>query len=128
MKGNLELAILILSQYIDTLPESVKEKERYEVGELVIYKAFLLKEAGDHAITLQYLDQISHIVVDVDAWLQMKGELLMKLGRFPEARPIFDKLLRRNYECYGYHRLLQVCFTIMERGRFCHGSWVKVTL
>ena len=79
----------------------------------------LHQEAGNCQDALDHLDSCENAVVDKTSWKQYRGRLLLQLGRFDEAKAVFNTLLKANPENFGYHAGLQAAVlrtaTVTER-------------
>ena len=112
LTGNLATCLTVLDSYIDTVDDFTKKsyKGSYQDSELMLYKNDVLIECGQIEEALTHLTGPRRpLFKDKLRWRERKGELLVRLGRFDEARPIWRALLRTNPENYEYHRHLQCC-------------------
>lgn len=105
------MAITILDQYLTTLP--AERDASYEESEILMYKLQILEEIGDKQAALDHLDRHFYDILDRNAWLEKKVELLLALGRSDEARQLLTLLIKRNPENYMYHRDLQVSKSLL---------------
>ena len=102
----------VLDSYIETLTEISKPdyEAKYEDSELMLYKNDVLIEAGRVEDALAHLrGKRKPLFKDRLRWRERCGELLVRLGMYDEALPIWRALLRVNPENYAYHRHLQCC-------------------
>ena len=113
LDGKHRVALHVIDQYIETLKLELKSKENlatFEISEIALYRSLLHEAMGDDNGALDALggDRAGHIV-DHLGWYQKRGELLLRLGRYDEARHIYQVLLETNPENYDWHRGLQCC-------------------
>lgn len=107
LNGNLKFALKVLDEWEKNL-DPRRPDPAYERSEIVMYNALLLEEMGEPERVLELLNARCADVVDRSAWMEKKGAILLALGQFDQAKRMFRSLLRRNPECYDYHRGLQV--------------------
>eukprot|EP00250_Pteridium_aquilinum_P018384 c24061_g1_i1 orf=1052-3736(-) len=101
-------AVDILTAYEGTLEEDYPpDNERYEHGEMLLYKVSLLEEAGDLDKALGELNNKSSKIVDKLGVKEIQASLLMKLNRLGYAEEASYSLLDINTENYRYHEGLQ---------------------
>jgi len=75
----------------------------YEAGELVLYKAKVLQDAGDVDGALAYLAKNDGYVTDVRGLNHTRGELLLSAGKLKEAEALYRQLLAQNPENESYY-------------------------
>jgi len=108
MSGNYRIALLLLDTCLSNMKDN-GARDRYEQSEIFMYKAMLMEEAGMLEGTLRVLEMFESRIVDKYALMEQRARILLRLGRFAEARPIFDALVQINPDCYDYHRGIQAC-------------------
>ncbi|XP_058526671.1 N-alpha-acetyltransferase 16, NatA auxiliary subunit isoform X2 [Ochotona princeps] len=90
----------------------------YEYSELILYQNQVMREADLFQQSLEHIETYEKQVCDKLLVEEIKGEILLKLGRLSEASEVFKKLIDRNAEnwCYyeGLEKALQLS-TIEER-------------
>ena len=124
LSGKLAQAVGIVEAYEKTL-EGAPEND-YEHGEMLLYKNTLLEEDGRVPSALQHLEKSEPQLVDKLRYHEKRAQLLVQLGRFADAVPIYrDTLLKRNPEHYGYHGGLQAA--ALQRTRVVE-RWVSESL
>ncbi|CDF40167.1 unnamed protein product [Chondrus crispus] len=104
---NYSMAVSVLDTYRETLKQSNDPEDRYEASELLLYKAFVLEESGEHAAALQHIADCGPKLVDKLALRETKARILGALGRFDEAAEELVALLRINPDNRIYQRGLQ---------------------
>ena len=112
LMGQHATCLQVLDSYIATVDEMTKAdyKGTYEDSELMLYKNDVLIETGRVADALAHLTgERAPLFKDKLRWRERRGELLVRLGKYDEALPIWRALLRTNPENYEYHRHLQCC-------------------
>ena len=102
--GDLSVALQVIDSFLGTLD---KREKGYEEGELVLYKALILEQAGRFEDSLKLLEDDRAYVVDGLSWRTQRAELLLRMKRFEEAQAAFRALLAENSEHYRYHAGLQ---------------------
>ncbi|CAI5744760.1 unnamed protein product [Peronospora destructor] len=113
--GNYQMAIDIIEKYFSTLDgETVAN---YEDSEIYLYQNQLLEEAGDIKKALANLEQNKNHITDTLMWRQKKGQFLLQLERYDEARDLFNELLEINFDNYEFHRGLQ-CAILKQNDMF----------
>ncbi|XP_040847277.1 N-alpha-acetyltransferase 16, NatA auxiliary subunit isoform X2 [Ochotona curzoniae] len=90
----------------------------YEYSELILYQNQVMREADLFQQSLEHIETYEKQVCDKLLVEEIKGEILLKLGRLNEASEVFKNLIDRNAEnwCYyeGLEKALQLS-TIEER-------------
>lgn len=104
MEGKLDLASQVLMGWRNN-PDN--DDHKYEASELLMYNALLLREAGKLDESLKFLATHADGVVDKLAMTEMKGEILLELGKNIEAAVEYRELLERNVECTSYYVKLE---------------------
>lgn len=103
--GNFQMAIDIIEKYFSTLEAT--RGANYEDSEIYLYQNLLIEESGDLERAVVHLDESKSMITDTLAWRRKKAELLLRLGKFDEARALFEELLDINFDDYGVHAGLQ---------------------
>eukprot|EP00038_Savillea_parva_P024960 m.45623 g.45623 ORF g.45623 m.45623 type:complete len:863 (+) comp6675_c0_seq1:47-2635(+) len=104
LQGKLDLASQVLMAWRDN---PANDDKKYEASELLMYNAALLREDGKAEAALAFLARHADAIVDKLAMTEMRGELLLSLGRKKEAEEIYRELLDRNVECTTYYTKLE---------------------
>lgn len=110
LNSNCSKAVEILEAYEGTLEDDYPpENERYEHGEMLLYKISLLEECGllDRALEEMYKKESK--IVDKLAYKEQMVSILVKLGRLEEGEKLYRALLLMNPDNYEYFRGLQKC-------------------
>ncbi|KAL3840920.1 hypothetical protein ACJIZ3_025511 [Penstemon smallii] len=107
---NASKAVDILEAYEGTLEDDYPpDNERWEHGEMLLYKITLLEECGLVERALQELHKKESKIVDKLAYKEQEVSLLEKLGRFEEGEELYRILLSMNPDNYRYYEGLQKC-------------------
>ncbi|KRY31023.1 N-alpha-acetyltransferase 16, NatA auxiliary subunit, partial [Trichinella spiralis] len=104
-----ELAIRVLEDFRKT-----QNIETYDIesSEFLLYQNMVYREAGKFEIALYHLESNKDHIYDRRSYLELKGELLMKLGRNLEASHVYHQLLARNEDNLDYYNLLEECLNL----------------
>jgi peptide alpha-N-acetyltransferase len=95
--------------YLPTQPqEEMQATEAYEHSELLLYKAFVLREGGQPQAALQVLHGQREQLKDPLGVMTEEASIYLELGRLEEAAVLYRKLLDRNPDNYDLHMGLQV--------------------
>uniref|UniRef100_A0A2K6F4N0 N-alpha-acetyltransferase 16, NatA auxiliary subunit n=1 Tax=Propithecus coquereli TaxID=379532 RepID=A0A2K6F4N0_PROCO len=90
----------------------------YEYSELLLYQNQVMREADLFQESLEHIETYEKQICDKLLVEEIKGEILLKLGRLKEASEVFKNLIDRNAEnwCYyeGLEKALQLS-TLEER-------------
>jgi len=108
MCGNYNVALLILDTCLGFM-RSHNDRDLYEQSEIFLYKVMLLEETGALEPAVAFLDAFESRIVDKIGWREKKAQLLLALGKFDEAKELYNTLLDINPESFDYHRGLQAC-------------------
>ena len=76
---------------------------------MFLYQVALLEESGELEQAFAFLENAARdgSVRDLLSLRETRGRLLLRLGRFEEAREHFVSLVKYNADNYAYHRGLQ---------------------
>ncbi|CAI5743080.1 unnamed protein product [Hyaloperonospora brassicae] len=117
--GNYQMAIDIIDKYFSTMDSA--SVANYEDSEIHLYQNQLLEEAGEIDKALANLQANQRQITDTLAWRQKKGQLLLQLERYDEARGVFEELLAINFDNYEFQRGLQ-CAILKRRDLYAATS------
>uniref|UniRef100_A0A453F258 Uncharacterized protein n=1 Tax=Aegilops tauschii subsp. strangulata TaxID=200361 RepID=A0A453F258_AEGTS len=120
LSSNSSKAIEVLEAYEGTLEDDYPpENERYEHGEMLLYKISLLEECGMLDRALQEMHKMESKIVDKLSFREQMACILLKLGRFEEAEKIYRSLLFMNPDNYKYLIAVQKCLGLYsENGQY----------
>lgn len=80
---------------------------KYELSELLLYKAMIMMEINDHKGALKFLNITDSFIKDRVSYLEYKSECLVKTGKLEDAQKLYRELLNLNAENYAYWGKLQ---------------------
>ncbi|XP_059851509.1 N-alpha-acetyltransferase 16, NatA auxiliary subunit isoform X5 [Delphinus delphis] len=112
-----DMALKLLEEFRQTQQVS-PNKIDYEYSELILYQNQVMREADLFQESLEHIETYEKQICDKLLVQEIKGEMLLKLGRLKEASEVFKNLIDRNAEnwCYyeGLEKALQLS-TLEER-------------
>ncbi|CAL9173200.1 unnamed protein product [Musa hybrid cultivar] len=120
LNSNALKAVDILEAYEGTLEDDYPpENERYEHGEMLLYKISLLEECGLLDRALEEMHRKEAKIVDKLAFKEQMASIVLKLGCFQEGEKIYRSLLFMNSDNYRYFIGLQKCLGLYsEKGEY----------
>lgn len=120
LSSNSSKAIEVLEAYEGTLEDDYPpENERYEHGEMLLYKISLFEECGMLDRALEEMHKMESRIVDKLSFREQRASILLKLGRFDEAEKIYRSLLFMNPDNYKYFIAVQKCVGLYsENGQY----------
>ncbi|URE23045.1 NMDA receptor-regulated protein 1 [Musa troglodytarum] len=120
LNSNASKAIDILEAYEGTLEDDYPpETERYEHGEMLLYKISLLEECGLFDRALEEMHKKEAKIVDKLAFKEQMASIVLKLGHFEEAEKMYRILLVMNPDNYRYFIGLQKCLGLYsDKGEY----------
>ncbi|XP_036310672.1 N-alpha-acetyltransferase 16, NatA auxiliary subunit isoform X9 [Pipistrellus kuhlii] len=112
-----DMALKLLEEFRQTQQVPLNKID-YEYSELILYQNQVMREADLFQESLEHIETYEKQICDKLAVEEIKGEMLLKLGRLKEASEVFKNLIDRNAEnwCYyeGLEKALQLS-TLEER-------------
>ncbi|XP_040304485.1 N-alpha-acetyltransferase 16, NatA auxiliary subunit isoform X2 [Herpailurus yagouaroundi] len=112
-----DMALKLLEEFRQT-QQVPPNKIDYEYSELILYQNQVMREADLFQESLEHIETYEKQICDKLLVEEIKGEMLLKLGRLKEASEVFKTLIDRNAEnwCYyeGLEKALQLS-TLEER-------------
>ncbi|ELK10021.1 NMDA receptor-regulated 1-like protein [Pteropus alecto] len=112
-----DMALKLLEEFRQT-QQVPPNKIDYEYSELILYQNQVMREADLVQESLEHIETYEKQICDKLLVEEIKGEMLLKLGRLKEASEVFKNLIDRNAEnwCYyeGLEKALQLS-TLEER-------------
>ncbi|KAJ0977810.1 hypothetical protein J5N97_013284 [Dioscorea zingiberensis] len=120
LNSNCSKAVEILEAYEGTLEDDYPpDNERYEHGEMLLYKISLLEECGLLDRALEEMQKKEIKIVDKLAFKEQMVSILVKLGHLKEGEKIYRSLLFMNSDNYKYFLGLQKCLGLYsEKGQY----------
>jgi len=110
LQNNYEQALNILDSFLQTQKDRVNEDtptEKYEDSELLMYKNLIMEEQERFQDALDHLEECRPKILDHVSWRSKRGELLLKLQHYEEAKSQFRDLLNMGPDNYDWHRRFQ---------------------
>ncbi|XP_053419806.1 N-alpha-acetyltransferase 16, NatA auxiliary subunit isoform X1 [Nycticebus coucang] len=112
-----DMALKLLEEFRQTQQVPLNKID-YEYSELILYQNQVMREADLFQESLAHIETYEQQICDKLLVEEIKGEILLKLGRLKEASEVFRNLIDRNAEnwCYyeGLEKALQLS-TLEER-------------
>ncbi|XP_070327275.1 N-alpha-acetyltransferase 16, NatA auxiliary subunit isoform X3 [Odocoileus virginianus] len=101
-----DMALKLLEEFRQTqqVPPS---KVDYEYSELILYQNQVMREADLFQESLEHIETYEKQICDKLLVEEIKGEMLLKLGRLKEASEVFKNLIDRNAENWCYYEGLE---------------------
>ncbi|KAF3929275.1 hypothetical protein AA313_de0206876 [Arthrobotrys entomopaga] len=106
LAGNLTEAENVLTKYEETLKQPPPRSD-LENSEAILYKNYIIAEAGEYQKALDHLEVIAKVAIDKVAILEARAEYQLKLGKNEEAEKSYRVLLDRNQEKRMYYAGLE---------------------
>ncbi|XP_008592012.1 PREDICTED: N-alpha-acetyltransferase 16, NatA auxiliary subunit-like, partial [Galeopterus variegatus] len=95
----------------------------YENSELILYQNQVMREADLFQKSLEHIETYEKHICDKLLVEEIKGEVLLKLGRLKEASEVFKNLIDRNAENWYYYEGLEKALQLSSLGPFLpHGT------
>ncbi|GAB1299121.1 N-alpha-acetyltransferase 16, NatA auxiliary subunit [Apodemus speciosus] len=106
-----DTALKLLEEFRQT-QQVPPNKIAYEYSELLLYQNQVMREANLFQESLEHIETYEKLICDKLLVEEIKGEMLLKLGRLKEASEVFKNLIYWNAEnrCYyeGLEKALQL--------------------
>ncbi|XP_052046819.1 N-alpha-acetyltransferase 16, NatA auxiliary subunit isoform X3 [Apodemus sylvaticus] len=106
-----DTALKLLEEFRQT-QQVPPNKIAYEYSELLLYQNQVMREANLFQESLEHIETYEKLICDKLLVEEIKGEMLLKLGRLKEASEVFKNLIFWNAEnrCYyeGLEKALQL--------------------
>ncbi|XP_040123092.1 N-alpha-acetyltransferase 16, NatA auxiliary subunit isoform X2 [Oryx dammah] len=120
-----EMALKLLEEFRQTqqVPPS---KIDYEYSELILYQNQVMREANLFQESLEHIETYEKQICDKLLVEEIKGEMLLKLGRLKEASEVFKNLIDRNAENWCYYEGLEKALQLSEKFRELMDKFLRV--
>ncbi|XP_071539281.1 N-alpha-acetyltransferase 15, NatA auxiliary subunit isoform X2 [Panulirus ornatus] len=108
-------ALKILEEFRKTIQKTTYD---YEYSELLLYQNLVIRESKNLHEALKHLNTYEANICDKVTLQELRGEILMKLGRKEEASEVYRGLIKRNPENRSYYLMLEEALgltTVEER-------------
>ncbi|XP_041525672.1 N-alpha-acetyltransferase 16, NatA auxiliary subunit [Microtus oregoni] len=101
-----DMALKLLEEFRQT-QQVPPNKIDYEYSELILYQNQVMREADLFQESLEHIETYEKQICDKILVEEIKGEMLLKLGRLKEAGEVFKNLIDRNAENWCYYEGLE---------------------
>mmetsp|Transcript_7717 Transcript_7717/g.47814 ORF Transcript_7717/g.47814 Transcript_7717/m.47814 type:complete len:723 (-) Transcript_7717:3476-5644(-) len=109
------IAVQLIDGYLTIHEGGTSTEERYEMSELLLYKAWVLEEGNMLEEAIAQLDKHANEIVDKVGAKEQKARILAALGRHEEARELYLQLLGFMPDNAQYHDQLCQCVVAMAQ-------------
>ncbi|XP_019302949.1 N-alpha-acetyltransferase 16, NatA auxiliary subunit isoform X3 [Panthera pardus] len=117
-----DMALKLLEEFRQT-QQVPPNKIDYEYSELILYQNQVMREADLFQESLEHIETYEKQICDKLLVEEIKGEMLLKLGRLKEASEVFKNLIDRNAENWCYYEGLEKALQLSSIGPFLpHGE------
>ncbi|XP_009438830.3 N-alpha-acetyltransferase 16, NatA auxiliary subunit isoform X2 [Pan troglodytes] len=120
-----DMALKLLEEFRQT-QQVPPNKIDYEYSELILYQNQVMREADLFQESLEHIETYEKQICDKLLVEEIKGEILLKLGRLKEASEVFKNLIDRNAENWCYYEGLEKALQISERFRELMDKFLRV--
>ncbi|XP_036878855.1 N-alpha-acetyltransferase 16, NatA auxiliary subunit isoform X3 [Manis javanica] len=111
-----DMALKLLEEFRQT-QQVPPNKIDYEYSELILYQNQVMREADLFQESLDHIETYEKQICDKLLVEEIKGEMLLKLGRLKEASEVFKNLIDRNAENWCYYEGLEKALQLSEKFR-----------
>ncbi|NXY84748.1 NAA16 acetyltransferase, partial [Alcedo cyanopectus] len=101
-----DMALKLLEEFRKT-QQIPPNKIDYEYSELILYQNQVMREADLFQESLEHIETYEKQICDKLIVEEIKGEMLLKLGRLKEAGEVYRELIERNAENWYYYEGLE---------------------
>ncbi|XP_027505631.1 N-alpha-acetyltransferase 16, NatA auxiliary subunit isoform X3 [Chiroxiphia lanceolata] len=101
-----DMALKLLEEFRKT-QQIPPNKIDYEYSELILYQNQVMREADLFQESLEHIETYEKQICDKLIVEEIKGEMLLKLGRLKEAGEVYKELIERNAENWYYYEGLE---------------------
>ncbi|XP_029397443.1 N-alpha-acetyltransferase 16, NatA auxiliary subunit isoform X2 [Mus pahari] len=101
-----DTALKLLEEFRQT-QQVPPNKIAYEYSELLLYQNQVMREANLFQESLEHIETYEKLICDKLLVEEIKGEMLLKLGRLKEASEVFRNLIDWNAENWCYYEGLE---------------------
>ncbi|XP_059540743.1 N-alpha-acetyltransferase 16, NatA auxiliary subunit isoform X13 [Myotis daubentonii] len=117
-----DMALKLLEEFRQTQQVPLNKID-YEYSELILYQNQVMREADLFQESLEHIETYEKQICDKLSVEEIKGEMLLKLGRLKEASEVFKNLIDRNAENWCYYEGLEKALQLSSLGPFLpHGT------
>uniref|UniRef100_A0A8C6ZJJ8 N-alpha-acetyltransferase 16, NatA auxiliary subunit n=1 Tax=Nothoprocta perdicaria TaxID=30464 RepID=A0A8C6ZJJ8_NOTPE len=101
-----DMALKLLEEFRKT-QQIPPNKIDYEYSELILYQNQVMREADLFQESLEHIETYEKQICDKLIVEEIRGEMLLKLGRLKEAGQVYKELIERNAENWYYYEGLE---------------------
>lgn len=116
LNANHALAVQVLDAYEQTQGDDIPANELYERGELLLYKAAVLREGGKFVKALAVLDKSQNKIQDQLGLIEQRAQLMMDLKSYSDAERLYRELIDLQPDNYRYHSALRQAVDLPVEG------------
>ncbi|XP_007186852.1 N-alpha-acetyltransferase 16, NatA auxiliary subunit isoform X4 [Balaenoptera acutorostrata] len=120
-----DMALKLLEEFRQT-QQVPPNKIDYEYSELILYQNQVMREADLFQESLEHIETYEKQICDKLLVEEIKGEMLLKLGRLKEASEVFKNLIDRNAENWCYYEGLEKALQLSEKFRELMDKFLRV--
>uniref|UniRef100_A0A8D1TUT3 N-alpha-acetyltransferase 16, NatA auxiliary subunit n=1 Tax=Sus scrofa TaxID=9823 RepID=A0A8D1TUT3_PIG len=120
-----DMALKLLEEFRQT-QQVPPNKIDYEYSELILYQNQVMREADLFQESLEHIETYEKQVCDKLLVEEIKGEMLLKLGRLKEASEVFKNLIDRNAENWCYYEGLEKALQLSAKFRELMDKFLRV--
>nr|XP_010971584.1 N-alpha-acetyltransferase 16, NatA auxiliary subunit isoform X2 [Camelus bactrianus] len=120
-----DMALKLLEEFRQT-QQVPPNKIDYEYSELILYQNQVMREADLFQESLEHVETYEKQICDKLLVEEIKGEMLLKLGRLKEASEVFKNLIDRNAENWCYYEGLEKALQLSEKFRELMDKFLRV--
>uniref|UniRef100_A0A8C3FKE5 N-alpha-acetyltransferase 16, NatA auxiliary subunit n=1 Tax=Chrysemys picta bellii TaxID=8478 RepID=A0A8C3FKE5_CHRPI len=120
-----DMALKLLEEFRKT-QQIPPNKIDYEYSELILYQNQVMREADLFQESLEHIETYEKQICDKLVVEEIKGEMLLKLGRLKEAGEIYKELIDRNAENWYYYEGLEKALQPSETFRELMDKFLRV--
>ncbi|XP_017650261.1 N-alpha-acetyltransferase 16, NatA auxiliary subunit isoform X2 [Nannospalax galili] len=111
-----DMALKLLEEFRQTQQVPLNKVD-YEYSELILYQNQVMREADLFQESLNHIETYKKQICDKLLVEEIKGEMLLKLGRLKEASEVFKNLIDRNAENWCYYEGLEKALQLRKKFR-----------
>ncbi|KAF6084559.1 N-alpha-acetyltransferase 16, NatA auxiliary subunit [Phyllostomus discolor] len=120
-----DMALKLLEEFRQTQQVPLNKID-YEYSELILYQNQVMREADLFQESLEHIETYEKQICDKLLVEEIKGEMLLKLGRLKEASEVFKNLIDRNAENWCYYEGLEKALQLSEKFRELMDKFLRV--
>ncbi|XP_059540737.1 N-alpha-acetyltransferase 16, NatA auxiliary subunit isoform X7 [Myotis daubentonii] len=120
-----DMALKLLEEFRQTQQVPLNKID-YEYSELILYQNQVMREADLFQESLEHIETYEKQICDKLSVEEIKGEMLLKLGRLKEASEVFKNLIDRNAENWCYYEGLEKALQLSEKFRELMDKFLRV--